>query len=648
MKGRSKVKAEFKREFSHAVARPETAAASSAAAPAASEAPPAEADPGTGKRGRDDKRDKRDKKSRKKRTQRGRVQRQSWDTLCANVAKGDACSYGDTCKFSHDVAQFLAAKPPVLVQGKAVQTCAVYDKLGVCPSGIRCLFGASHIEVSADGGAVSVDTRTDAVKAELAAAKCDAAGESNYLRPETKQALRKKKYFATGFAMDPEPRKKPDFHHKVYVAPLTTVGNLPFRRVVKDFGADITCGEMALVKNIMDGSPHEWALLRRHKCEDVFGVQIAGGFADSTAEAVALIERETDVDFVDLNLGCPIDLVTDRGMGSALLNRVGKLDSIVSAILNKTNGRMPLGLKVRTGWTKGKPTTEHLTSLVQTWRHRPHGGSLCYLSIHGRSRMARYTSTANWDFVHRCSGRAVATELIFRSTHASSASSAVDPIPVFGNGDIMSYVDWETHLERVQLWKEQIEQVTSDCGNADSRLFKELFASGGAGRDHAIDMDLADAFAEQTRLTTCMVARGALIKPWIATEIKERRHWDISGSERMDILRRFVDYGLEHWGSDWLGVQTVRRFLLEHLSFGHRYVPVGILDAAYVPQHVNDRPDVYVGRDDRETLLSSSQASDWVKLTEMFLGPAPEGFVFEPKHQSNSYGRTAEDLAYAI
>ncbi len=174
---------------------------------------------------------------------------------------------------------------------------------------------------------------------------------------------------------------------------------------------------------------------------------------------------------------------------------------------------------------------------------------------------------------------------------AQVGAAAGESLPLIGNGDVMAWTDYEEHLE-----------------------------AGG--------------------VATCMLARGALVKPWLFTEIKERRHWDISSSERFALLQRFCSHGLEHWGSDGKGVESTRRFLLEWVSFLHRYIPVGLLER--LPQRLNLQPPAFSGRDDLETLMGSPEPSDWVKLTTMLLGPTPPGFRFEAKHKSNAYANNSE------
>ena len=134
-------------------------------------------------------------------------------------------------------------------------------------------------------------------------------------------------------------------------------------------------------------------------------------------------------------------------------------------------------------------------------------------------------------------------------------------------------------------------------------------------------------------LATCMLARGALIKR--LPRDKEQR-WDISSGERLDILRDFVKYGLEYWGSDASGVSRCRRFLLEWQSFLYRYIPLGLLER--VPHRMNERPPRFRGRDDLETLMASGDVNDWIVISQLAgLPPPPEGFTFKPKHKANAF-----------
>lgn len=98
----------------------------------------------------------------------------------------------------------------------------------------------------------------------------------------------------------PEEKRKVDFRNKLVLSPLTTVGNLPFRRICKEYGADITCGEMACVVPVLNGLSQEWALARRHKSEDIFGVQLCGNNTELITCAAQLLSENCEIDYFDL------------------------------------------------------------------------------------------------------------------------------------------------------------------------------------------------------------------------------------------------------------------------------------------------------------------------------------------------------------
>lgn len=146
-------------------------------------------------------------------------------------------------------------------------------------------------------------------------------------------------------SLSPQPL---DFHNKLYIAPLTTLGNLPFRRLCVEFGADVTCSEMVLSKNILDSRSSEWALLRRHPSERCFGVQIAAGRETEAAAVCSLLRQEIMPNFVDLNAGCPMESLRKAGMGSGLMMKTGRLLRVVKTMLSNLQ-EIPLVVKTRIG-----------------------------------------------------------------------------------------------------------------------------------------------------------------------------------------------------------------------------------------------------------------------------------------------------------
>ena len=203
------------------------------------------------------------------------------------------------------------------------------------------------------------------------------------------------------------------FRGRLIMAPMTRGTDLPFRRLIAEWGAEVCLGEMAYAHKVVRGESSERALLRRHPDEKAFGAQLAGKRPEVMAEA-ARIAEQAGADFLDVNLGCPIDDATKRGFGAALLRRASKVASIVAAM--KAAVSVPVSVKLRLGWSADKPT------FLKVARAAEQAGADA-VTLHPRSRAQRYRRPAEWSYVKELA------ECL--------------AVPVIGNGDILTWRDAE-------------------------------------------------------------------------------------------------------------------------------------------------------------------------------------------------------------
>ena len=191
------------------------------------------------------------------------------------------------------------------------------------------------------------------------------------------------------------------------LAPMTKGSNLPYRQLCQELGARITMSEMTVARRLKQKRRSEFALIRRAPDERFFGVQLAGNKPDEMAWAAELVASR-GADLVDVNLGCPIDYFTSKGLGAALAREPNRVRRIVDAM--KKAVRIPVTVKIRLGWND-----EH-RNFLDVARAAVDGGADA-VAVHGRTRAARYTMSADWNAI------------------AEVAASL--PVPVIGNGDIL-------------------------------------------------------------------------------------------------------------------------------------------------------------------------------------------------------------------
>jgi len=336
-----------------------------------------------------------------------------------------------------------------------------------------------------------------------------------------------------------EEERRDFFRRVVAMSPMATGGNLPYRRLCRQYGARRTCSEMILAHKLVKGG--ERPLLRHHPDETDFGVQIAGKRPEVMAEA-AVIAVESGAAFIDLNFGCPIDLVVRKGMGAALLRRPSKLAQVAAAVRAVVD--VPVSAKIRLGYSQGD------LNCVQVARRVEEAG-VDAVGIHGRTRNQRYRLSADWTLI-------------------DEAARAVS-VPVLGNGDLLTCWD----LERRR---------------------------------------------RETCVESFLVARGALIKPWIFTELRDGLALDPQPPERWAMMARYLELAREHFGDDEQGMVRVRRFLLWHLGFWNRYHPWREEDFRRIaPDSLLQARNPHPPEDPEWELLASADEADHERILERLL-----------------------------
>lgn len=199
--------------------------------------------------------------------------------------------------------------------------------------------------------------------------------------------------------------------NQLVLAPMAGNTNEAFRILCKEMGAGLVVAEMVSDKAIGFKNAKTLKMTKVNGVEHPISMQVFGGDKESLVQAAIYLDKNSDCDIIDINMGCPVNKVAKKsGAGAALLQNPNNVYEIVKAVVEAVS--KPVTVKMRLGWDM-----EHINCVENAKLIEKAGASA--ITLHARTRSQFYSGVADWKYI-------------------KEVVDAVN-IPVIGNGDIVDY-----------------------------------------------------------------------------------------------------------------------------------------------------------------------------------------------------------------
>ena len=194
----------------------------------------------------------------------------------------------------------------------------------------------------------------------------------------------------------------------LFLAPMEDITDPSFRMVCKMHGADFMYTEFISSDGLIRDGAKSVKKLDIYDFERPIGIQLYGHLIEAMVEA-AHIAEEANPELIDINFGCPVRKIANRGAGAGMLLNIPLMIEMTTAIVKAV--KLPVTVKTRLGWDENSNNIVEVAEMLQDT-------GIQALTIHGRSRSQFYKGTADWTLI------------------GEVKNNPRMRIPVIGNGDI--------------------------------------------------------------------------------------------------------------------------------------------------------------------------------------------------------------------